>query len=902
MDIAPSAFGSVVGIEGSNGKGEESSKKSNMKYGPGIQSFRRNSVAVSNSHDVALAMENLDDPLRQPQSGAPSEDLELAKKSSQDDDGSLAADDTFLEALNGAYDKWDWLWISPRVQAYQNMAVFISAIVNIIIFPAQLGISGPIYIDKEPWWWATYMILDVVLWSDILCKFITPVTHRAERIFSHKFVARQYLRDGIDGLVPDMLIRLPWDLLMGDLHSISYGHLTCLLLIRKAHKRLTALIAGNSMIDGGVRFMSPASRLVVLCGMSLIFVHWYSCLLFLIGRLNPEDSWLSLYAPGSPLPLPEGPWYDWPHWAQYARAFDRAMLIFIGEGAHGETHIEVLYSCFGLLMGTVFLAYFTSTMVTLVTLLNQAEEAARMKVVQVKDFLNSSQLPPDLCRRVDDHLHAVLVSRKIQLDTTEILGELSEPLIAEVALHRCQELLKSPTFLALLVGDGGILDPHFVKLLVLRLHLAVFSPSDCITEEGDTGDSLFFLSAGTVCVYVNKVQVTMLSRGACFGEIAMLVPGTRRKATIVAQTFTETQRLSRKDFLECISEFPSLKNRMENLVQKRLGELDKHKQLAERRTQKEVEMAEKEAGKRAGEGSANSSPFAARGGFAEVIRQAQENERATAWDKLRQNSFASSLRAQAAVVPEASSRRRSTVSEHEAGIAAIAAMALAAGRHKNQKGGRVCQRSSLLTRLKAADSGGGTGGSPSSERSGSLAGGHLSLGGGSSPSPSRATGSTSPAGEKPAGQGGWATLRALTIAAREANSADSSPCSSRSDVQGSPGPAGWSTLRAVRDAARKNRGLPVDDKPVPPPPPETRGWGGLRRLRAATSKQNAAQVAPAPSCPSWEDPASRPGTASKSSRPTSEQAPRPMSAAAAPSYSTTQIEEACLDTTACVDT
>lgn len=47
------------------------------------------------------------------------------------------------------------------------------------------------------------------------------------------------------------------------------------------------------------------------------------------------------------------------------------MLIFIGEGVHGETHLEVLYSCLGLLLGTVFLAYFTSTMVTLVTLLNQ---------------------------------------------------------------------------------------------------------------------------------------------------------------------------------------------------------------------------------------------------------------------------------------------------------------------------------------------------------------------------------------------------------------------------------------------------------------------------------------------------------------------------------------------------
>eukprot|EP00324_Dicrateria_rotunda_P001380 CAMPEP_0206166166 /NCGR_PEP_ID=MMETSP1474-20131121/23088_1 /ASSEMBLY_ACC=CAM_ASM_001110 /TAXON_ID=97495 /ORGANISM="Imantonia sp., Strain RCC918" /LENGTH=692 /DNA_ID=CAMNT_0053570009 /DNA_START=131 /DNA_END=2209 /DNA_ORIENTATION=- len=579
------------------------------------------------------------------------------------------------------------------------------------------------------------------------------------------------------------------------------------------------------MTDGGVRFMSPASRLLVLFGMSLIVVHWYCCLLFLIGRLNPETSWLRLYAPGSPLPLPEGPWYTWPNYARYARAFDRAMLIFIGEGVHGETHLEVLYSCLGLLLGTVFLAYFTSTMVTLVTLLNQAEEAARMKVVQVSDFLTSSNLPPDLCRRVDDHLHAVLVSRKIQLDTTDLLGELSEPLLAEVALHRCQELLKSPTFLALLVGDSGVLDPHFVKLLVLRLKLAVFSPSDCITEEGDTGDSLFFLSSGTVIVYVDKVQVTVLSRGACFGEIAMLVPGSRRKATIVAQTFTETQRLSRTDFLECISEFPLLKVRMENLVQKRLGELNKHKKQAEQRSQREASIRAAE-GKPLAEDSDHGSTLGGRktGGFAEVIRQAQENERATAWDKLRQNSFASSLRN----APGADGRRRSSAKDGD-GLAAIAALALAASRGRRES----VQNSGLLTRLRAADAGDG---SAAPSRSNSLTGGHLPLGGGSSP-----------AGERPdKPQGGWAALRALTIAAKEANdSVNSSPCSSRSEDQGSPGPGGWSKLRQVRDAARKNRGpLPSDEKPKPPPPPTTTGWGSLRRLRAASSKH--AQVAPDP--------------------------------------------------------
>ena len=60
-------------------------------------------------------------------------------------------------------------------------------------------------------------------------------------------------------------------------------------------------------------------------------------------------------------------------WARYVRAFDRALLIMVGEGNHGETHEEIAISAGGLLVGTAFLAYFTSTLVSLVTSLNQVE-------------------------------------------------------------------------------------------------------------------------------------------------------------------------------------------------------------------------------------------------------------------------------------------------------------------------------------------------------------------------------------------------------------------------------------------------------------------------------------------------------------------------------------------------
>ena len=78
------------------------------------------------------------------------------------------------------------------------------------------------------------------------------------------------------------------------------------------------------------------------------------------------------------------------------RAFNRALLIVVGDGLHGDTHAEIAISTLGLLGGTAALAYFTSTMVTLVTSLNQADERARQKIIRVGQHLSNTRIPASL--------------------------------------------------------------------------------------------------------------------------------------------------------------------------------------------------------------------------------------------------------------------------------------------------------------------------------------------------------------------------------------------------------------------------------------------------------------------------------------------------------------------------
>ena len=85
--------------------------------------------------------------------------------------------------------------------------------------------------------------------------------------------------------------------------------------------------------------------------------------------------------------------------------------------------------------------------------------------------------------------------------------------------------------------------------------------------EGESGEEVYFLSRGIVAIVAAERQVAMpsnpmyhweiigryleipaghqvatLTNGDCFGEIALLVPGLRRTASIVAQTFCEAHQ------------------------------------------------------------------------------------------------------------------------------------------------------------------------------------------------------------------------------------------------------------------------------------------------------------------------------------------------------------------------
>jgi CRP-like cAMP-binding protein len=92
--------------------------------------------------------------------------------------------------------------------------------------------------------------------------------------------------------------------------------------------------------------------------------------------------------------------------------------------------------------------------------------------------------------------------------------------------------------------DLALCDPELRQLAGL-VQAVRFRAGDVIIREGDAGDSLFIVGSGKVRIVRladgNEIPVAELSRGALFGELAVLEG--RRTATVIADEDAGAARL-----------------------------------------------------------------------------------------------------------------------------------------------------------------------------------------------------------------------------------------------------------------------------------------------------------------------------------------------------------------------
>lgn len=118
----------------------------------------------------------------------------------------------------------------------------------------------------------------------------------------------------------------------------------------------------------------------------------------------------------------------------------------------------------------------------------------------------------------------------------------------------------------------------FVDQIIQSMTVELFQPGAAILNEGEAAYLLYFLHRGEVQVSVKGKTVASLSDGAFFGEMALLEKNSKRKATVVANSFCDCRVIHKDRFNRLLKLFPAERMFFEAEADRRAEQLQKMKQ------------------------------------------------------------------------------------------------------------------------------------------------------------------------------------------------------------------------------------------------------------------------------------------------------------------------------------
>jgi small-conductance mechanosensitive channel/CRP-like cAMP-binding protein len=121
------------------------------------------------------------------------------------------------------------------------------------------------------------------------------------------------------------------------------------------------------------------------------------------------------------------------------------------------------------------------------------------------------------------------------------------------------------------------LDAGKIDRLSRRMRMIIYGPGEVILRQGDPGDSLYVVRAGSVAVQVGsdgaRREVATLTSGQFFGEMSLMT-GETRAATVVAKTDCECYIVDKEAFREVLDERPELAGTISEILSRRQRALD----------------------------------------------------------------------------------------------------------------------------------------------------------------------------------------------------------------------------------------------------------------------------------------------------------------------------------------
>jgi small-conductance mechanosensitive channel len=157
----------------------------------------------------------------------------------------------------------------------------------------------------------------------------------------------------------------------------------------------------------------------------------------------------------------------------------------------------------------------------------------------------------------------------MNINVTEMNADREERKQDEEYARRVDALSRVDVFRAL--------DAEKIDRLARRMRLIIYGPGEVVLRQGDPGDSLYVVRAGSVAVQIGtgeaRREVATLASGQFFGEMSLMT-GESRAATVVAKSDCECYIVDKEAFQEILVERPELAGIISEILSRRQLALD----------------------------------------------------------------------------------------------------------------------------------------------------------------------------------------------------------------------------------------------------------------------------------------------------------------------------------------
>jgi len=412
-----------------------------------------------------------------------------------------------------------------------------------IEIPLRLALHYPI----KGWIYYFDIALISIFGLDLILNFITSYQVGNSEITDPSKIASRYLKGWF---ILDLLSTLPLDVMLAS-YIVGYSA-----LIRSTRLiRLFRLVRIAQFMQklSKTNIFNPAIlRMVFLGFWVMIVAHWAACGWIAVGGGNIGPEWTA-----------NG-------YLFYIRSLYWSITTMTTIGYGDVTPVTSTQTIFAMIMeliGAGLYGYVVGSVANLIAKLDVARSHFNERLEKISTFMRFRKIPIEMQHRVQGYYSNLWDLRRGYTEQ-DVLAELPPSLKLQISLHLNKDIIaKVPIF------KGA--SESLIEQIVINLESIVFTPGDYVFKQGDVGDSMYFISRGSVEVVSKdgKTVYATLAEGNFFGEIALLL-SMPRTASIRAVDYIDVYTLSKNKLEHVLDNFPEFKEHIHDLANKRQIELN----------------------------------------------------------------------------------------------------------------------------------------------------------------------------------------------------------------------------------------------------------------------------------------------------------------------------------------